>query len=246
VPLKREDVIMLRWPSPLDIYRGQGPIPSLRADLEGEDAQREWSASFFRNSALPGGVIELDVRLGDTEFDELLDRWNRSHRGISNAGRVAVLEQGKFTPLAYNQRDMQFVETRGLTKQAILDAYAMPRFGIGDVQDVNRASADASRDYLAESKTVPRLERWKLALNNDFLPMFGQGTNEIYEFDYDNPRPKDVETENKTLDTKVKAAVALVGAGFNADEACDTVGLPRMGWEARVVQAAAVKEPVPA
>lgn len=236
VPLLREDVIMLRWPSPLDIYRGQGPQPALSGDLGNEEAQRAWSESFFRNSALPGGIIKIDVKLGDEEFEELADRWNRSHRGITNAGRVAILEQGDFVPLAYNQRDMQFVETRGLTKQAILDAYGFPKFGIGDVQDVNRASAEASKAYIAEAKTVPRLERIKGALNNDFLPMFGPEFSAKYEFDYDNPVPPDSETENATLTAQTNAVATLVRAGFSSDEACAVVGLPIMKWNPAALQ----------
>jgi HK97 family phage portal protein len=236
VPLLREDVIMIRWPSPLDIYRGQGPQPALAGDLGGEEAQRAWSESFFRNSALPGGVIKLDVKLSDDEFEELVNRWNAAHRGISNAGRVAVLEQGDFVPLAYNQRDMQFVETRGLTKQAILDAYGFPKFGIGDVQDVNRASADASRAYIAEAKTVPRLERIKGALNNDFLPMFGQDMPNRYEFDYDNPVPPDKETENATLTARTNAWAMLVRAGADPEDAAAVVGLPVMGFDRSALQ----------
>lgn len=236
VPLERDDVIMLRWPSPLDIYRGQSPLPSLAGDLGSESAQRAWSESFFRNSASPGGVITTGVPLNDAQFEELVTRWNMSHRGISNAGRVAVLEQGTFTPLAYTQKDMQFVETRGLTKQAILDAYGFPKFGIGDVQDVNRASADASRAYIAEAKTVPRLERLKGAANNEFLPMFGADMPDRYEFDYDNPVPPDAETENKTTTARANAWATLVRAGANADDVSDLLDMPRLRWDAAALQ----------
>lgn len=229
IPLRREDVIMLRWPAPLDIYDGQSPLPSLAGDLANEQAQREWSESFFENSATPGGIIKTGVRLSESEFDELVDRWNRSHRGVSNAGRVAVLEQGDFVPLAYTQKDMQFVESRNFTKQAILDAYGFPKFGLGDVQDVNRASADASKAYMAESLSVPRLERIKAAINYELIPMFGLAGQEI---DYDNPIPDDQEVQNQTLTAKVTAVVALVNAGADPAEACNAVGLPEMTFDA--------------
>lgn len=234
VPLRREDVIMIRWPSPLDIYRGMSPLPSLAGDIGNEEAQREWSEAFFRNSAMPGGIIKTGAaELADEQFDQLVERWNSAHRGVSNAGRVAVLEGAgaDFVPLAYSQKEMQYVEARGLTKQAILDAYGFPKFGIGDVQDVNRASADASRAYIAEAKTVPRLERIKGALNSDFLPLFGQDMPARYEFDYDNPVPPDAETQNATTTAKANAYATLVGAGVNPDDATDMLGLPRMRWE---------------
>jgi HK97 family phage portal protein len=229
IPLAREDVIMLRWPAPLDIYDGQSPLPALSGDIANEQAQREWSESFFENSATPGGIIKTGVRLSEPEFDELVDRWNRSHRGVGNAGRVAVLEQGDFVPLAYTQKDMQFVESRNFTKQAILDSYGFPKFGLGDVADVNRASADASKAYMAESLSVPRLERIKAAINYELIPMFGLTGQEI---DYDNPTPDDQEVQNQTLTAKVSAVVALVNAGFDEVEACNAVGLPVMSYDA--------------
>lgn len=232
VPLNREDVIMVRTPSPLDIYRGLSPLPALDSDLSNDRAQGQWSAAFFQNNANPGGVITVDRRMQEEEFEEMVTRWGAQHRGVSNAGRVAVLEQATFTPISYTQRDMQFVESRNFTKQSILDAYGFPKFGLGDVEDVNRASAEASMAMMAQTLNVPRLERWKGALNNDFLPQFG-ATAKGLEFDYDSPVPPDQELENATLTAKATAVVALVQVGFDSDEACDTVGLPRMSWTER-------------
>lgn len=230
IALRREDVIFIRYPSPLDIYRGVSALPSLAGVIGQSRAQISWNEAFFQNSAQPGGVIMVDRRMTDDEFDELADRWNKQHKGAANAGRVAILEQATFTPIVVSQKDMQYVETHGLTKQALLDAYGFPKFGLGDVDDVNRATATASLALMAQTLTVPRLERWKGALNFDFLPMFGVQPGAL-EFDYEDPVPPDTESENATLTAKSNAVVALVGAGFDADEACDAVGLPRMLFE---------------
>lgn len=232
VPLRREDVIMLRYPAPLDLYRGQSAIPSLEDVLDNQSAQAQWSASFFKNAAEPGGIIQVDRRLTDGDFEEMTSRWASQHRGVSNAGRVAVLEQATFTPLSYTQRDMQFVESRGVTKQEILDAYAFPKFGLGDVDDVNRATAEASLALMSQTLTVPRLERWKSALNNEFLPQFGATTAGL-EFDYENPVPPNQETDNATLAARVTAVVALVGAGADPAEACAACDLPEITFEKR-------------
>lgn len=229
VPLRRQDVLMLRTPAPLDIYRGQSPLPALARDLANDRAQGEWSNAFFRNAAMPGGIIKVDRRMQDDEFDEMVTRWNLQHRGVTNAGRVAILEQAEFETVAYSQKDMQFVEGRGWTKQALLDAYGFPKFGLGDVDDVNRASAEASLALYAQMLSVPRLTRIKNILNFRFLPLFGPLGKGV-EFDFDNPVPPDREMENDTLTAKVTALTALVDAGFDADEACDAVDLPRMTY----------------
>lgn len=248
VPLRREDVIMISTPAPLDIYRGMSAVHALESDLNSDLTQSAWSSSFFRNSAQPGGIIEVDRKMQDEEFDEMVARWEQQHRGISNAGRVAVLEQAKFVPLSYSQKDMQFVESRGMTKQAILDAFGFPKFGLGDVDDVNRATAAASLALMAQTLTVPRLERIKGALNNDFLPMFGPTTAGL-EFDYDNPVPPDQESDNATLTAKSTAWKTLVDAGADPDEAADACGLPRMKMapkpEPKIVQVPAPAGGVP-
>jgi len=231
VPLRREDVIMVRTPAPLDIYRGESPIPSLSTDLNQDQMQGQWAANFFRNSASPGGIVEVPTKLTDTEFDEMVERWEQQHKGIANAGRVAVLENAKFVPLTYTQKDMQFVETRGWTKQSILDAYGFPKFGLGDVDDVNRATATASLALMAETLTVPRLDRLKAAVNFDLLPQFypGLAASKIpVEFDYESPVPPDQESDNATMTTKTTAWKTLVDAGADPDEAADFVGIPRL------------------
>lgn len=230
VPLAREDVIMIRTPAPLDIYRGMSAVGALEADLDSARTQSAWVSAFFRNAAQPGGIIEVETQLRDEEFEQMTERWRQQHQGVSNAGRVAILEQGKFVPLSYSQKDMQFVESKGITKQAILDAYGFPKFGLGDVDDVNRATAGASLALMAETLTVPRLERIKGALNHEFLPMFGATTADL-EFDYEDPVPPDTEQENATLTAKTSAFKTLIDAGVDPDEAADACGLPRMKVE---------------
>jgi hypothetical protein len=59
---------------------------------------------------------------------------------------------------------------------------------------------------------VPRLERWKQALNSDLLPLYG-GTTRGLEFDYESPIPHDEESQAAERTSKVTSAVALIGTG---------------------------------
>ncbi len=231
VPLNLEDVLVsIGTPAPDDMTRGCSPIGALASDLAQSEAQGAWQNSLFRNSASPGGVITVGRKLGDTEWNELVERWRFAHQGVQNAGRVAVLEEGTFTPLSYSQRDMQFVENRGLTRQAIFDAYGFPKFGIGDVDDVNRASADASLALLATTLAVPRLEDFRELLNEQYLPMFGPMWRN-YEFNYADPTPPDAETERSDLTARANAFKVLVDAGVHEDDAAEICHLPKVRFE---------------
>ncbi len=227
IPLGLDDVLSSFLPSPLDPYRGESPVGAVAADLAQTTAQSEWNAALYRNSANPGGIIKMPRRVSDQEFEELMFRWRAQHQGVANAGRIALLEEADFIPLSYTQKDMQFAEVKGLTRQAIFDAYGFPKYGLGDVDDVNRASASALDTLMANTLTIPRLEDMKSVLNGRFLPMFGPAWAG-YEFTYRSPVPEDQEGERADLTTRANAFKVLIDARVEPDDAAEVCGLPPM------------------
>ncbi|MFD8866019.1 phage portal protein [Streptomyces sp. NPDC059590] len=226
VPLKLDEVIQLRTPNPLDDYRGMGPVQSLLADLDATRYSAEWNRQFFYNSAEPGGIVEVDKRLSDDEFDEFRARWSEQHRGVANAHRVGVLESGmKWVDRKYTMRDMQFTELREVSREVIREAFGFPKPMLGTVDDANRANMEAAEVIFARYLVVPRLERIKQALNEELLPLFG-ATAAGLEFDYVNPVPDDIELESKQLTARAQAVQLLVDAGAYGPEALKAVGLP--------------------
>ncbi|MFD7554122.1 phage portal protein [Streptomyces sp. NPDC059835] len=227
IALDLDQVIQLRMPNPLDPYRGMGPVQSILTDLDATRYSAEWNRNFFLNSAEPGGIIEVPNPLSDPDFDQLRSRWNEQHRGVANAHRVAILEHGKWVDRKFTQRDMQFAELRSVSRDVIREAFGIPAFALGEVADVNRATAEASSTWFAEMLTVPRLERIKAALNHDLLPLFGATTKGL-EFDYENPVSEDRDLEARELTAKATAARTLVDAGFSPEAVLAAVGLPEI------------------
>lgn len=229
IALELDQVIQLRMPNPLDPYRGMGPVQSILTDLDATRYSAEWNRNFFLNSAEPGGIIEVPNALNDRDFDQLRARWNEQHRGVANAHRVAILEHGSWKDRKLSQRDMQFAELRSVSRDVIREAFGIPAFALGEVADVNRATAEASSTWFAEMLTVPRLERIKAALNHDLLPMFG-GTAAGMEFDYENPVGEDRELANRELAAKASAAQALIQAGAYGPEVLAALDLPEIAF----------------
>ncbi|WP_413102225.1 phage portal protein [Streptomyces sp. Inha503] len=228
VQLGREDVIQLRTPNPLDPYRGMGPVQALLADIDANRYSAEWNRNFFLNSARPDGIVKVDKRLSDDEFDEFNARWMEQHKGVANAHRVALLEQGMdWVDRNYSMRDMQFTELREVSREIIREAFGMPKGMLGTVDDVNRANAEAGEVMFARYLVKPRLERIKAALNHDLLPLFGAAAKGL-EFDYCDPVPADRELEAKELSSKAEAARNLIEAGAYGPEALKAIGLPEI------------------
>lgn len=228
VPLELDETVQIRMPNPLDPYRGLGPVQAMMVDLDAARYTAEWNRRFFLNSAEPGGVVEVPKELSDTAFKRLNAQFEERHKGVRNAHRVALLENGAvWKDRSYSQRDMQFTELYQVGKKGIREAFRYPEFMLGSTENTNKATADAVEIFYARRILVPRLKRLRNAANADFLPMFGT-TGKGVEFVFDNPVPADREADNEERTSKVTAYVALVDSGVEPDDAADVVGLPPM------------------
>jgi len=231
IPLRLDEVVMLRTPAPWDPYRGAGAAQTLINQLYGAKYAAEWNTRFFENSAIPGGVVEMPVHLQDKEWNEFQQRWSESHRGVRNAHSVAMLEYGaKWIDTKFTQRDMEFSELRRATREEIREAFAIHGQILGISENVNRANAEAGEYGFAKRQTVPRAERLKDALNGPFLRLF-KGFDKGYAFAYTNPVPEDRETDNATRLSKATAFSTLVSSGVDADDAAAFCGMPQMKFE---------------
>lgn len=229
IPLDVEDVIFFHRPDPLNFYRGMGPVQALLTDLDAERYSAEWNRNFFINSAEPGGLVVYDKRLDDDEFKEVTTRWREQHKGVANAHRVAVLEQGaKWVERKFSMRDMQFAELRRVSREIILEAFGFSKTMLGQTEDVNRATAEAAEYVFSKWHLVPRLERLKGGIDNKLLPLYNE--QQRLEFQYENPVPDDEEKENARRDSQVEAVVKLVAAGYDPAGALEMVGLPEVDW----------------
>ncbi|MCH9010788.1 MAG: phage portal protein [Chloroflexi bacterium] len=167
-----EDVIFIRRPSPLDPYRGIGPIGSIMLDLGSEKAAAQFTANFFRNSAIPGGVIETDETMSDPDRDRLIAGWRAAHQGVGNAWRVAILEKAHWKERMFTQRDMQLDLLRKQGRDIIFGVYGVSKTMMGGTDDVNRANAEAAEVVFARWTVTPLLSRIKAAINGHLVKPF--------------------------------------------------------------------------
>jgi HK97 family phage portal protein len=240
VPLQPNEVIQIKYPNPFDPYHGLGPIQSILVDIDASRYSAQWNRNFFLNSATPGGVIQVDKRLSDDEWNEFTNRWRESHRGVGAAHRVAVLEQGAtWVPNAHTIRDMDFAGLRGVSRDVIREAFAMHKSILGTSDDVNRANAVTAQEHFESFLLTDRLDRWKDVLNCSYLPLFGS-TGEGVELDYEDPVTSNREADALELKSKAEAAQALVAAGYDPSDVLETVGLPDMGVVEQATQAPAL------
>lgn len=228
IPLSPDEVVFNVFPDSEDLLGGTGWAEPVLTEIEGARYATEWNRNFFANSAKPDGVITVDHRLSDEEWDELTERWRETHRGVARSHRVAVLEAGaQWVTTSTTAKDMDFANLLSTAADRIREASGMHKVMTGVTEDVNRANAQTGEEIFASWKVAPRLERWRDVLNTQYLPMFG-ATAAGVELDFVYPVPQNREQDALELTAKSNAALALVSAGYDQHDVLEVVGLPDM------------------
>lgn len=113
---------------------GLSPIAMARQSIGLALATEEFGARFYSNNAQPGGVLEHPGKLGDEAYGRLKTSWTETHAGLSNAHRVAILEEGmKFEKIGIPPNDAQFLETRKYQTTEIARVFRIPPHMLADL-----------------------------------------------------------------------------------------------------------------
>jgi HK97 family phage portal protein len=133
-------------------------------------AAQQFGSAFFGNGARPGVVLEHPGQLSDEAFGHITSSWNAQHQGLSNAHRVAILEEGmKLQTLGVPPEDAQFLETRQFQRSEIAAIFRVPPHMIGDLERATFSNIEQqSQDFLTNT-LQPWLRRWEQRLARSLL-----------------------------------------------------------------------------
>ena len=191
-----DDMFVMRDLKPLDPYRrGLGQAEALADEVETDEYAAKFQKKFFYNDATPGIVISMPGANDDQQtrflakWDERLRGPNKSHRPITIGGPSG--SPAAVTKLADNMKDMDMINGRTFTRDAVLEHFGVPREIMGITQNSNRATADAAQYIYAKNVLTPKLKNRQDAINRQLLPAYG----EDLEWEFDDIIPHDQEFE---------------------------------------------------
>lgn len=151
---------------------GLSPIGQARQAIGLALAAEESGSRFFANDSTPGGVLATDQQLKDADAERLSRRWERYHRGLKNAHRVAVLDNGaKWQPTSISAKDAQYLETRRFQVAEIARLFRVPPHLIGDVERSTSWGSgieEQNRAFLTYTM-MGWLRRFEQAISDDLL-----------------------------------------------------------------------------
>ena len=167
IRLKAEDVLHIPGLG-FDGLIGYSPIAMAKNAVGMTLACEEYGASFFANGANPGGVLEHPGVLKDPS--KVRESWNSVYRGVNNAHKIAVLEEGmKYQQIGIPPEEAQFLETRKFQINEIARLYRIPPHMVGDLEKSSFSNIEQQSLEFVKYTLDPWVIRWEQSLQRALL-----------------------------------------------------------------------------
>ena len=96
--------------------------------------------------------------------------WEAAHKGLANAHRVAVLEEGvEWQQIGIPPEDAQWLDTRTFQVQEIARIFRMPPHKIGELSRATFSNIESQAIQYVTDTLRPWLVRWEQQINKDLV-----------------------------------------------------------------------------
>jgi len=190
------DIIHIKYPSPLQDFFGMSPLSSAKNRVDIEGHATEFQKNFFLNNARPDSVLYTDLNLDEKQRKQLLAGWEKRHRANEDEelknSKTGLLSGGiKYQQVSLSQREMDYIESLRATRDDILVAFKVPKPIVAVTDDVNRANAETAQEIFLSETIIPEISRFLNKINEQLIiPEFG----EEYFLSFEDPVPINRET----------------------------------------------------
>jgi len=228
VTLDAEQVVYFRGYNPEDDRYGLSPIESLRRILSEEYAAGQMREQVLRNGARVSGYIERPVtapKWSEKGQRRFRDGWRQQYSGHSaeQAGGTPILEDGMtFKPAAQTADELQYIETRKLSREEVASAYFIPPPMVGILDHATFGNIQEQHKMLYQDTLGPLLQDIQQEIHLQLLPEF-EDAEELYtEFNM-------LEKLRGSFEEQAAQIQTSVGAPFlTRNEARARLNLPRI------------------
>ena len=152
-----------------DGLRGYSAVALMREAMGLALATEQYAGQFFANDATPGQVLTHPKTLSDKARENIQTSWRETHQGLSNAHRMAILEEGlSITKVGLSQVDAQFLETRKFQRDDLAMGFRMPPDKLGNYERATFSNMEQSDINYVRYTLGPHANRFEqqLAVDN--------------------------------------------------------------------------------
>jgi len=170
VPLAAERVFHIPGMG-FDGLIGYSLLTLARETLGQTIALREYQGRVLENDARPGIVLRHPATLSDPAIANIKKSWLDEHGGFSNAGRMAVVEEGmEVTELGLPKTDMLFIEGQKWQVSEIARWLRLAPHKLGDLERATFSNIEEQNISHVSETLRPWAVRWEQQIDKDLLP----------------------------------------------------------------------------
>jgi len=166
-----------------DGIKGVSVIESQRDTIGASLGGKAYATTLFKNSATPGVVLEHPGVMSPEAFKKLKKSWEQRHKGVENAHKVAILEEGlKVTKFGMTAEESQMLESREFSRAEIASIFRVPQHKVGILKNATFSNIEQQAlEYVTDS-LLPWLRRWEQSINRDCLTSLERERGYFVEF----------------------------------------------------------------
>ncbi len=170
------EVCFFRLVNPYDRLRGLSPLGAAQLSIDQDTLASEYNKAFFKNSALPGGIIEVEDDMTDESFGRMQTQFVDHHQGVNKAHMLAILEGGaKYKQLVPSQKDMEFLQQKNWNRDEILACFKVPKLELGIWENVNFSIAKVQAREFWVKTLIPKMKLIEYVLWTQLFSVSGTG-----------------------------------------------------------------------
>lgn len=166
----QEDIFHLRGPS-RDGITGLDVITYATDSLGLTIAAERYGGRFFRNDAMPGGILHTDKTLKEDGAKRLKASWEAAHTG-ANQHRVAVLEDGlQWQQIGIAPEQAQMLGTREFQAEDVTRWFRIPPHMVGLTSKATSWGSGIEQMSIGfvTYTLLPWLTRWTQTISRDLI-----------------------------------------------------------------------------
>lgn len=211
VGFTRDQVVYFHGYNPEDDRFGLSPIETLRRALSEEYAAGVMREQTLRNGARMSGYLTRpasNVQWSDAARARFREGWRAQYSGqtATEGGGTPILEDGmEWVSAGQSAVDLQYVESRKLTREEVASAYFIPPPMVGILDHATFGNIQEQHKMLYQDTLGP----WTTELQQDIvlqlLPDFGDSENVYVEFNINEKLRGSFEEQAAQLQTSVGA-----------------------------------------
>ncbi len=137
----------------------------------------KFAGGYFGRGATPGGVIQIPEKMDPEDRQKLKEDWAEMHKGLDNAHRVAILEEGaQWQQIGISAKDSQLLESRKFGLGDVSRWFGVPPHMLGDLERATFSNIEQQGIEFVTWSLAPWLKRWEDECAYKLLPADQQDT----------------------------------------------------------------------